>query len=142
MARRKKEREPLPTIWHADDAPWEKVERVLAECDPPARYGPDRIDQRAAFDGVIYRLRSGVQWNQLPREYGDDASVHRTFQRWVGRGVLKRLWADLLKGCEELRGVDWQWQSADCALGKARHGGIRSDRTQPTGRRTAPSAAC
>ena len=141
MARRKKEREPLPAIWHADDAMWEKVEKVLVEHDPPARFGPGRIDQRRAFDGVIYRLRSGVQWNRLPKEYGDDASVHRAFQRWVGRGVLRRLWAVLLEECEELGGVDWQWQSADCALGKARHGGTKSERTRPTGRRTAPSGA-
>lgn len=142
MARPRKEREPLPTIWHADDALWAKVEGVLAECDPPARFGPDRVDQRRAFDGVIYRMRGGVQWNRLPQEYGDDSSVHRTFQRWVRRGVLARLWAVLVDACDELRGVDWQWQSFDCALGKARHGGIRSARTRPTGRRTAPSAAC
>lgn len=142
MARSKKTGESLPTIWHASDELWEQVELVLKEYDPPANYGPDRIDQRAAFDGIIYRLRSGVQWNHLPEEYGDDSSVHRTFQRWVNRDVLQRLWAVLVKDCEELGGVDWQWQSADCALGKARHGGIRSERTQPTGRRTAASVAC
>ena len=138
MARKRKAAEPLATIWNADDVLWAKVEAVLAELDPPARFGPDRIDQRKAFDGVIYRMRSGVQWNHLPAEFGDDASVHRTFQRWVKRGVIERVWGVLVKDCEELRGVDWEWQSADCALGKARHGGIRSDRTQPTGR----SAAC
>ena len=90
MARKKKAAEPLPTIWHADDELWAEVETVLKELDPPARYGPERIDQRKAFDGVIYRMRSGVQWNHLPKEYGDDASVHRTFQRWVERGVLER----------------------------------------------------
>jgi len=142
MARRKKVVEPLPTIWEVDDRLWEQAEQVLAELDPPARFGPERIDQRQALNGVIYRMRSGVQWNQLPRQFGDDASVHRTFQRWVERGVIGRLWALLVKGCEELAGVDWRWQSFDCALGKARHGGIKSDRTQPTGRRTAPSAAC
>jgi transposase len=142
MARRKKAAEPLATIWHADHELWGKVEAVLEELDPPAHYGPARIDQRKAFDGVIYRMRSGVQWNRLPTEFGDDASVHRTFQRWVKRGVLARLWGVLVKDCEELGGVDWQWQSADCALGKARHGGIKLERTRPTGRRTARSAAC
>ena len=145
MAGRKKEHQPLPTIWHADDGLWAEVEKVLAEFDPPANFGPGRIDQRKAFDGVIFRLRSGCQWNRLPAEYGDDSSVHRTFQRWVERGVLKHLWAVLVRACEELGGVDWQWQSADCALGKARHGGIkakRSERTRPTGRRTARSAGC
>ena len=142
MARTKQAVEALPTIWRVDDSLWAQVEAVLAEFDPPARFGPDRIDQRQALNGVIYRMRSGIQWNQLPREFGDDASVHRTFQRWVKRGVIGRLWALLVKGCEELGGVDWKWQSFDCALGKARHGGIKSERTQPTGRRTAPSAAC
>jgi putative transposase len=142
MARKQKAAEPLPTIWHASDELWRDVEQVLAEFDPAANYGPERIDQRAAFDGVIYRLRSGVQWNQLPECYGDDSSVHRTFQRWVKRGVLQQLWAVLVKDCEELGGVDWQWQSADCALGKARHGGIKLDRTQLIGRRTAASVAC
>ena len=142
MARKKKALGPLPTIWRVDDTLWAQAEQVLVEFDPPAPFGPDRIDQRKALDGVIYRMRSGVQWNQLPREFGDDSSVHRTFQRWVKRGVIGRLWALLIQECEELRGVDWKWQSFDCALGKARHGGIKLDRTQPTGRRTARSVAC
>jgi len=142
MARSKKQAEPLPTIWKVDEKLWAKFEKVLEEHDPPARLGPDRIDQRKALDGVIYRMRSGVQWNHLPRDFGDDASVHRTFQRWVKRGVIGRLWGLLVESCEELGGVDWQWQSFDCALGKARHGGIKLDRTQLTGRRMAPSVAC
>jgi putative transposase len=142
MAKRKKRAGPLPTIWRVDDALWAEAEKVLEEHDPPARFGPERIDQRKALDGVIYRMRSGVQWNQLPPEFGDDSSIHRTFQRWVARGVVGKLWALLVAGCEELGGVDWEWQSFDCAMGKARHGGIKSDRTQPTGRRTEPSAAC
>lgn len=142
MARKQKRAEPLPTIWHADDGLWEQVEQVLEEHDPPANYGPDRIDQRAAFDGVIFRMRSGCQWNRLPEEYGDDSSVHRTFQRWVKRGVLRRLWAVLVEGCQELGGVDWQWQSADCALGKARFGGIKSERTPRIVRKMARNAAC
>ena len=142
MARKKKRQEALPTIWHADDELWERVSAVLAEHDPPATCGPDRIDQRAAFDGVIFRMRSGCQWNHLPEVYGDDSSVHRTFQRWIKRGVLAHPWAVLIEECEELGGVDWQWQSADCALGKARFGGIKSDRIPLTARKTARSVAC
>jgi putative transposase len=142
MARKQKQAEPLPTIWRVDDTLWIQVEQVLAELDPPARFGPDRIDQRKALDGVIYRMRGGVQWNQVPREFGDDSSIHRTFQRWVKRGVIGRLWAVLVKGCAALGGIDWRWQSFDGALGKARHGGIGSERTRPTGGSAAASAAC
>lgn len=83
MARWKKEPKPLPTIWRVDDALWATVEQVLAEFDPPARFGRDRIDQRKALDGVVFRMRRGIQSNELPKEFGDDSNVPRMFQRWV-----------------------------------------------------------
>jgi putative transposase len=77
---------------------------------------------------IIYQMRSGAQWNQLPKEFGDDSSVHRTMQRWIAKGVLERLWAVLVENCGELGGVNWEWQSADGATGKARFGGMMSGR--------------
>ena len=40
-------------------------------------------------------------------------------------GVLERIWAVLVEECEELAGVDWEWQAADCAMGKVRFGGMQ-----------------
>jgi putative transposase len=88
----------------------------LDELDPPAPTGRKRIDQRAALDGIIYQMRTGCQWNVLPRELGDDSSVHRTFQRWILKGVLDRIWTVPVDQGEELGGVDWQWQAANGAL--------------------------
>jgi putative transposase len=129
MGRRRKQVKPLPTIWRVPDALWEKVEPVLAELDPPKATGRPRIDARAALDAIIYRMRTGCQWNQLPKEFPDDSSVHRTFQRWQQRGVLARLWQVLVEDGDQLGGVDWQWQAADGAMGKARFGGTRLGRT-------------
>ncbi len=112
------------------------IEPILAEHDPPKR-GPKRIDQRHALDAVIFRMRSGCQWNRLPKEYPDDSSVHRTFQRWVGLGIFDRIWATVQEACEDLGGCDWEWQAADTSMGKARMGGTSSARTRPT----APSPA-
>jgi putative transposase len=128
MPRRKRDTsdKPLPTIWKVPDDLWTKIEAILLECDPPKRTGRKRIDQRRALGGIIYRLRSGVQWNFLPKEFGDDSSVHRTFQRWVELKVFERIWATLVADCDELGGVDWEWQAADGAMGKARFWGIRS----------------
>jgi transposase len=111
---------PLPTIWTVPDALWEVIQSVLDTYDPPQRMGRSRIDARKAFDGILFRMRTGGQWNQLPKAFGDDSSIHRTFQRWEQNGVFDILWAILLTYCEELGGVDWQWQSADGCLGKAR----------------------
>ena len=64
-----------------------------------------------------------LQWNHLPKDLGDDSTIHRTFQRWVERGVLEGVWAVLIEECWELDGVNWECQSADCSMGKARLGG-------------------
>jgi len=112
----------LATIWKIPDELWNKLKPILSASDPPNPLGRRRIDARAALDAIIFRLRSGCQWNQLPNEFSDDSSVHRTFQRWEQNGVLERIWTALVKECEELGGVNWQWQSADAAMSKARFG--------------------
>ena len=126
MARTKRTVKPLCTIWNCPDELWEMIEPVLEDLDPPFKGHRQRIDPRKALDGIIFHVRSGCQWNHLPGEFGDDSSVHRTMQRWIERGVFQRLWRLLVESCQELDGVDWQWQSADGAMAKARFGGIMS----------------
>jgi hypothetical protein len=51
--------------------------------------------------------------------------------------VFDRIWAMLVEKWDELGDVDWQWQSIDCAVGKARKGGTWSAQTP----RIVPNAA-
>ncbi len=82
------EQKPLPTIWNAPDPLWELIEKVLAVYDPPNLMGRPRADARHSFDGIIYRLRTGCQWNHLPLEFGDRTTVYRAFVRWELSTVL------------------------------------------------------
>lgn len=141
MARKKKTHQPLATIWEVDDELWSIIHNILEEFDPPARTGRPRTGQREALNGIIYQMRSGVQWNQLPSRFGDDSSVHRTMQRWIANDVFERIWAVLIENCQELGGVDWEWQSADGTMGKARFGGIKSAQTPRIAARMAANAA-
>jgi putative transposase len=99
------------------------LEPILDEYYPAKPKGHRRVDLRRVLNGIIVRLRTGCQWNQLPTHFGDDSTVHRHFQQWCQRGMLARLWALLIEACDALGGVDWQWQAADAAMGKARMGG-------------------
>ena len=125
----------LETIWEMPDEAWERLERILAQRYPPAQTGRPRTDLRKAFDGIIFRLRTGCQWNHLPKIFGDDSSVHRWFQQWVNDGVLEQLWAELLGACDELGGVEWKWQAADGAMGKSRFEGDKRGRIPQTAAR-------
>jgi len=114
-------REPLPTIWEVTEAMWENLFLpLLTELDPPNKMGRPRADQRKCLDGMIYRARTGCQWNKLPERFGSDSTVHRTVYRWDSKGVFDRLWALLIYHSEELQAVHWEWQAADGCLLKAR----------------------
>ncbi len=128
----------LPTLWNVPDPLWELIEKVLTVYDPPAKTGRKRSDPRLAFDGIIYRMRTGCQWNHLPQEFGDSSNVYRAFVRWEEKAIFDILWAILLTKCDLLQGVDWQWQSADGCLGKAR--GVPGSGVGKRGRRTSVSA--
>ena len=138
---KKPAKEPLPTIWRIPDDLWARLEPVIAALDPPKPTGRKRVEARPILDAILFRLRTGCQWNHLPKELPDDSTVHRTFQRWVARGVLDRLWALLVAECDALGGVDWEWQAADAAMGKARLGGTSSVPIRPTAPRRARNAA-
>lgn len=116
------ERESLPTIWRVPDSVWERIEPILREHDPPKKTGRQRIDQRDALDAIVFRFRTGCQWNRLPEEFPDDSSVHRTFQRWVKLGVLDRIWPLLVEEYGELDGVSWERQT-NVTMGRSRFGG-------------------
>lgn len=137
MPRHKRDIGPLPTIWRVPDDLWAKVKPILDQYDPPKHKGRKRINPRGVLDAIIYRLRSGVQWNQLPKEFPDDSSVHRTFQRWVRLDIMGKIWALVMTECDELGGVNWEWQAADGAMSKARLGGALLVPTQRIGARTA-----
>jgi putative transposase len=124
------------TLWFLPDDLWERIEWLLKNFDPPKPRGRKRAPARPILDGLIYHFRTGCQWNQIPKDYGDDSTIHRTFQRWVQIGLFEMIWSLLLAECDELGLVDWEWQAADGAMGKARSGGDRigpnpTDRAKP-----------
>ena len=120
MVRTRGEPETLPKIWRVSDDLWERIAPILAEYDPPKHTGRPRINERAALDAISFRMRSGCQWKRLSkRDFPNDRSVQRAFQRWVRLGIFARIWAALVADSAELGGVDWEWQAADTSMGRA-----------------------
>ena len=81
------------------------------------------MDDRKAFEAIVYVLRTGIQWNALPREVGASSTVHDRFQEWEAKGLFKTLWQVGLEEDDELEGIEWEWQSVDGVMTKAPFGG-------------------
>ncbi len=123
MKRKNARREPLGTIWEVPDALWRRIEPILKGFWPRKPTGRPPAHWRTMLNGIIFRMRSGCQWDQLPAKYGPKSTVHDWFQRWAEGGILEKIWAVLVEECDELGGVEGKWQSAEGMLGKAHFGG-------------------
>lgn len=128
--------------WELSDSFWERCEPLLPK--PKSRYrgrgrarrhigGRPAADRRQLLSGILYVLRTGCQWNALPKEFGSGKTAHRYFQRWVRAGVFKRLWQAGLLEYDACKGIDWKWQSADGTMTKAPLGGKKTGKN-PTDR--------
>jgi putative transposase len=81
--------------------------------------------------GILYVLRTGCQWNALPKEFGSGKTAHRYFQRWVRAGVFRRMWQAGLAEYDEFKGLAWKWQAADGAMTKAPLGSEKTGKNPP-----------
>lgn len=138
-----------PTIWRVDDALWTHLAPLLVVDKPRKKPGRPRHDDRPLFDGVIWLLRTGAQWKEMPPAFGPKSTVHARFQEWVHTGAFARAWTLLLEEYDEFVGLDLHWQAADGCLVKAplgkKGGPVRPKRpvaTPPIGARRAPNAMC
>lgn len=116
--------------WRTPDELWERMEPLLPKWKPSPQGGRPPLPLRQVADGIFYVLRTGCQWKAAPREFGSGSALHNYFQQWVKLGIFRKLWKTALFEYEELRGIQWEWQSMDGAMTKAPLGGEK-DRQKP-----------
>jgi transposase len=139
--KRKRSKAALGVIWEIPDALWKRIEPILTEFWPRKDTGRPPAKWRKMLNAIIFRARTGCQWDQLPEKFGPKSTVHDWFQRWNKAGIMGKIMAVLVEECGEADGVGWEWQSADGAMAKARFGGIKSARTPRIERKMVPNAA-
>ena len=119
--------------YRVSDALWAKIEPLLPKHVNTHRFGGGRprADDRKCLDALFFVLRTGCPWNALnATRICPSSTAHDRFQEWQEAGVFLRLWERGLQEYDELKGLDWSWQSMDGAMTKAPLGGEKN-RPQP-----------
>jgi putative transposase len=115
---------------------WARIVPLLPPPKAKKAVGRPRMDDRQALTAIFYLLRTGCQWNALPRSLGADSTVHDRFQEWRAAGLCAKLWQAGLLEYDQRVGLDWEWQAMDGAMTKAPLGGEKN-RPQSDGSRQA-----
>ena len=109
-----------PQIYRVETPLWERVEKLL-----PLPQGRGRRPAKAkeCFEGIIYVLRTGCQWRELPSDYPPKSTVHDRLQSWRKLDLFEDLWKELLIEYDDLKGLEWEWLSGDTSSVKSPLGG-------------------
>ena len=89
------------------DKQWEALQPLIP--DPPRREdgrGRPWRDPRDVLNGILWVLRTGAPWHDLPKRYPPYQTCHRRFQQWIEEGLLSRILEALTEDLEERGGLD------------------------------------
>jgi transposase len=75
------------------DEQWELIAPLLPQHQ---RRGRPRADDRRTLDGILWVLRSGACWKDLPPKYSSRSTCHRRLQEWQDQGVWEQIRLKLL----------------------------------------------
>ena len=99
------------------DAQWERLAPRLPVSN--GRCGRWR-DHRQVVNGVLYRIRTGVQWRDLPERYGPWKTAHERHRRWSADGTWEMLLQRIQAGADAAGEIDWA-VSVDSTSVRAHH---------------------
>ena len=96
---------------------WERLKPLLPPQKPHT--GRPASDHRAMVNGILWVLRTGAPWRDLPERYGPWASVYSRFRRWKEAGVWDRVLSELQTKGDLLGELDWEIHFVDGSIVRA-----------------------
>ncbi len=99
------------------DEQWEQLEPLL----PPqkAKTGRTNLEHRMVINGIIWILRTGAPWRDLPERYGKWQTVASRFYRRQKSGVWDRVFAQLQQMKDASGQLDWEGHDVDGSVIRA-----------------------
>jgi transposase len=93
------------------DTEWERLEPLLPSRE--GKQGRPYSDHRRMLNGMLWVLRTGAPWRDLPERYGSWHSVYSRFRRWSRAGVFQRIEAAVIAEEDAKGAIDWESMAID-----------------------------
>ena len=99
------------------DRQWRRLEPLLPPQRP--RTGRPSHDHRTILDGILWVLRTGAPWRDLPERFGPVGTVSSRFYRWREAGLWQRVLSALQAEADARGEVDWDLHFVDATIVRA-----------------------
>ena len=108
---------------------WNRIEPIITATNPVKDpRGRKPRDHRAIMNGILWILRTGAPWKDMPPRYPPHQTCHRRFQQWVRQGAFKLIVQELAQDLYERGGIDIREAFIDGTFVPAKKGVLLSAR--------------
>lgn len=106
------------------DEQWEVLRPLFERVKGLEKRGRPCRDARSVLNGVLWVLRTGAPWHDLPKRYPPYQTCHRWFQQWQEEGTLVQLLRVLVEDLEHRGKVDVSECFIDATFAGAKKGAL------------------
>ena len=110
------------------DAQWKRIEPLLPKLKVNRRGGRPWANNREVFVGILWVLKTGARWRDVPEPYPRGVTCWRRLKLWEDEGVWLDLWRVFLGQLDRRGQIDWSESFADASFAPAKKGGPTSER--------------
>jgi len=121
----------ITNVRDLSDRQWRTLDELIPE--PPRRKdgrGRPWKDRRAVVNGVLWVLRTGAPWSDVPDRYPSCQTCHRRFQQWVRSGVMRGVLEALALELKVRGGLDVKEAFIDGSFAPAKKRGSKIGKTR------------
>jgi transposase len=110
------------------DSQWRRIVPHLPQHPPSPKGGRPRAPDRECLEGLLWLLRTGARWQDIPVDLPSGSTCWRRLQEWADEEVLEDIQAVLIEELDERGRVDFDELLADATFIRAKKGASRSAR--------------
>lgn len=105
-------------LWRDEisDEQWQRLEPLLP---PLVGLGRPYLAHRPIVSGIVWVLRTGAPWRDVPERFGKWTTVSSRFRRWTAKGVWQVIWAQLQREADLQGQLDWSMHFVDGTVVRA-----------------------
>ena len=108
------------------DKQWQRIAPHLPPHPPSPKGGRPRADDRECLEGILWLLRTGARWQDIPVDLPSGSTCWRRLQEWASEDILEKVQAVLVEELHELGRVELDELLADATFIRTKKGGWRS----------------
>ena len=117
-------------VVYLTDEQWRKIEPLIPKKPIGPKGGRPRVDDRLVFEGILWILRTGARWKDLPERYPNPSTCWRRLREWYETDVLKDMWRAFLSELDHEGILAWDEVFVDASFFPAKKRGAGVGKTK------------